>query len=58
MPKIDLTPLLQQLENHAIRKILQTELCLYPDDNPAGLNGCGLLIINPPWQCDSIHWKR
>jgi 23S rRNA (adenine2030-N6)-methyltransferase len=52
MPKVAVAPLRRQLQNHAISKILQTELCLYPDDNPTGLNGSGLLIINPPWQCD------
>lgn len=53
MPKISLAALLHQLEQQAIRNILQTELCIYPDDNPAGLNGGGLLIVNPPWQCDA-----
>ena len=33
-----------------IRRQLICELCVWPDDTPAGLNGCGLLIINPPWQ--------
>ena len=28
----------------------QGELCVWPDDTPIGLNGCGLLVINPPWQ--------
>jgi 23S rRNA (adenine2030-N6)-methyltransferase len=53
MAKLDLTTLLQQLEDHAIPGILQTEFCLYPDDNPSGLNGSGLLFINPPWQLDT-----
>ena len=33
-----------------IRRQLICELCVYPDDMPAGLNGCALLVINPPWQ--------
>ena len=33
-----------------IRKQLICELCVWPDDTPVGLNGCGLLVINPPWQ--------
>lgn len=33
-----------------IKKQLICELCVWPDDTPVGLNGCGLLIINPPWQ--------
>lgn len=33
-----------------IRRQLICEICVWPDDTPVGLNGCGLLIINPPWQ--------
>ncbi len=33
-----------------IRRQLICELCVWPDDTPIGLNGCGLLVINPPWQ--------
>ncbi|XID74459.1 23S rRNA (adenine(2030)-N(6))-methyltransferase RlmJ [Alkanindiges sp. WGS2144] len=33
-----------------IKKQLVCELCVWPDDTPVGLNGCGMLIINPPWQ--------
>ena len=33
-----------------IRRQLICELCVWPDDTPVGLNGCGLLVINPPWQ--------
>jgi 23S rRNA (adenine2030-N6)-methyltransferase len=25
------------------------ELCIHPDDSRAGLNGSGLVTINPPW---------
>lgn len=31
---------------------LAAELCLYRDDSRAGLNGAGLLVLNPPWQLD------
>lgn len=31
---------------------LVIELCLRPPDNAAGLNGSGMLILNPPWQFD------
>lgn len=31
---------------------LVVELLLRPDDDPETLNGCGLLVINPPWQLD------
>lgn len=33
-----------------IRRQLICELCVWPDDTPVGLNGCGVLVINPPWQ--------
>ena len=33
-----------------IRRQLICELLIWPDDTPVGLNGCGLLVINPPWQ--------
>ncbi len=31
---------------------LIAELLVFPDDYPARLNGCGLAILNPPWQLD------
>ena len=31
---------------------LAAELCVYQDDSRAGLNGAGVLIVNPPWQTD------
>jgi 23S rRNA (adenine2030-N6)-methyltransferase len=31
---------------------LAAELCVYRDDSRAGLNGAGVLILNPPWQLD------
>ncbi|ESK38191.1 23S rRNA (adenine(2030)-N(6))-methyltransferase RlmJ [Acinetobacter nectaris] len=33
-----------------IRRQLVCEICVWPDDTPIGLNGCGLLVINPPWK--------
>ena len=35
-----------------IRKQLVVELCIQRDDSPGGLNGAGMLLINPPWQID------
>lgn len=34
------------------RPALAMELCLREPDSNAGLNGSGMLIINPPWQFD------
>ncbi len=35
-----------------IRRQLAVELTVERDDSPGGLNGAGMLIINPPWQLD------
>jgi 23S rRNA (adenine2030-N6)-methyltransferase len=40
----------RKLVKTGIRKQLICELCVMPDDNALGLNGCGLLIVNPPFQ--------
>lgn len=32
-----------------IRRIMVAELMIHDGDNPERLNGCGLLIVNPPW---------
>lgn len=32
------------------RPLLAVELSIYPEDLPSHLNGCGMVIINPPWQ--------
>ncbi|MFO0333794.1 MAG: 23S rRNA (adenine(2030)-N(6))-methyltransferase RlmJ [Pseudomonadota bacterium] len=36
-----------------IRRQLVAELTVKPDDSPLGLNGAGLLFVNPPWQLDA-----
>ena len=35
-----------------LRRVLTTELAIWPDDAPFRLNGCGVLIVNPPWRLD------
>jgi 23S rRNA (adenine2030-N6)-methyltransferase len=40
------------LKEHIDKPILAIELTIYPD-LPQHLNGCGLVIINPPWQFDT-----
>lgn len=35
------------------RPVLIAELCLSAPDNTAGLNGSGMLVVNPPWKFDS-----
>ncbi len=34
------------------RPLLAIDFCILPDDVPTFLNGCGMLIINPPWQME------
>jgi 23S rRNA (adenine2030-N6)-methyltransferase len=33
-----------------IRRIMVAELMIRSGDDPERLNGCGLLIVNPPWR--------
>jgi 23S rRNA (adenine2030-N6)-methyltransferase len=35
-----------------MKKMLLLEFNIRPSDSPLGLNGSGLLIVNPPWQLD------
>lgn len=39
-----------------LRKILLVEFSPYPEDTAFRLNGCGMVIINPPWKLDeTLH---
>lgn len=40
------------LRNAGKADVLVTELLLHPDNSGLRLNGCGLAIVNPPWQFD------
>jgi 23S rRNA (adenine2030-N6)-methyltransferase len=42
------------LQALAIPALLCAELGLHPYDGPPGLHGCGMIIVNPPWQFDSL----
>ena len=56
MPKVNVDILRNHLRESKIRRILSAELCIHPRDNPLGMNGSGLIIVNPPWQLDeAIH---
>jgi len=38
------------------KRVLVAELCVHPDDSRAGLNGSGLVTLNPPWQlAEDLH---
>ncbi len=43
----------RRLLNAGMRRLLVAELCIHPDDSRAGLNGSGLVTINPPWQLEN-----
>jgi 23S rRNA (adenine2030-N6)-methyltransferase len=40
------------LTESGTKKILKSTLNVRPSDSPLGLNGSGLMIVNPPWQLD------
>lgn len=41
------------LAESGIREILAVELLLRPLNDPEKLNGCGLIVVNPPWRLDA-----
>ena len=43
----------KKMKRTEIRRQLVCELNIYPNDVAVGLNGTGMLIINPPWQFDN-----
>jgi 23S rRNA (adenine2030-N6)-methyltransferase len=42
----------RNLRSSGIRKVLDVTLSVLPADSPLGMPGCGLVIVNPPWQLD------
>jgi 23S rRNA (adenine2030-N6)-methyltransferase len=52
-----------ELAQGDVRRITVAELLLRPADDPERLNGCGLVIVNPPWQlaatlAELLEWLR
>jgi 23S rRNA (adenine2030-N6)-methyltransferase len=41
-----------ELRHSGLKKILQLELLVHPSDSRVGLNGSGMIVINPPWKFD------
>ena len=37
---------------HKIARVLCAELLLHPDNSALRLNGCGMILVNPPWRFD------
>ena len=46
-------PFYAALKRSGLRKLLLAELFVRPADTPLGLNGSGMIILNPPWQLDT-----
>ena len=42
----------RRLVDAGVKRILVAELCIHPDDSRAGLNGSGIVTINPPWRLE------
>ena len=55
--------LLRAVVAAGLTKVLRVELRLFPQDSPGGMNGAGMLVVNPPWQVDRqitrvLPWLR
>jgi 23S rRNA (adenine2030-N6)-methyltransferase len=46
-------PFHRHLARGPFERVLVAELMVQPDDSPLRLNGCGMLIANPPWRLDA-----
>jgi len=46
-------PFYAAMKRSGLRNLLLAELSVRPADTPLGLNGSGMLILNPPWQLDT-----
>ncbi len=46
-------PFYAALKRSGLRRLLMAELWVRPIDTPLGLNGSGMIIMNPPWQLDT-----
>jgi 23S rRNA (adenine2030-N6)-methyltransferase len=42
----------RRLLGAGVRRLLAAELCVHPDDSRAGLNGSGIVAVNPPYHFD------
>jgi 23S rRNA (adenine2030-N6)-methyltransferase len=52
MPKVSTAMLQRRVLATGVEKVLCAELCVLPEDNPLGMNGTGMLIVNPPYLLD------
>src|SRR5690348_355573 len=47
-----IAPFHRHLSEGSFQRVMVAELMVLPDDSPLRLNGCGMLVANPPWQTD------
>ncbi len=45
-------PFLRSFARRKIPRTLYAELLMHPDNSALRLNGCGMVIVNPPWKFD------
>lgn len=50
----DVRRLQTALQASGLPKLLLAELCVYPEDRPDRLSGCGMVLVNPPWRHDLL----
>ena len=48
-----IVPFHRHMADGPFEEVLVAELLVHPDDSPLRLNGCGMLIANPPWKLDA-----
>lgn len=47
-------PFHRRMSEGPFGEVLVAELMVQPDDSPLRLNGCGMLVANPPWKFDGV----
>lgn len=52
-----ITPFHRRLSRGPFDQVLVAEVLVQPADSPLRLNGCGMLIANPPWKLDATLYS-
>jgi len=47
-------PFHRWFRDQGVKKTLVGELLLHPDNSALRLNGCGMLLVNPPWKFERV----
>jgi len=53
MPKVPAAALHRRIVATGASKLLCAELGVLPDDSPLGMNGAGMIVVNPPFRLDA-----